>query len=98
MVDHTCWLEPGKDKFFNEFFEGNTILQPNRNRNGETIQHTPHGSAFLGHIYKNLSKRAIRIFTCPEKNNLTVNFRFLSKSTSFCRQGSAFNNGGKFSF
>src|SRR5450432_1880580 len=98
MIHHTGWFKAGKDEFLYEFFQWNTILEPNGNRDSETVQHTSHRSAFFSHIDEDFTQGTISVLPCPQENNLSVDLRFLCKSTSFCRQCSAFNDCCQFSF
>src|SRR5450631_44581 len=98
MIHHTGRLKACEHKLFDKFFEWNAILESDRNSDGKTIQHTPHGGSFLCHVDKYFAQRTVGVFACPEKYDLSVDLCFLCKAPSFRWQRPALNDRGQFAF
>ena len=54
VVNHSAWLKTGERKLVHEFFERNTVLQTDRNRNGKAVHQRAERSALFVHINKYL--------------------------------------------
>ena len=91
-------IETGEGEFVHELFQWYTVLETNGNRDRETVHHAAHGSAFLGHINKDLTQGTITIFTGTKEDGLSVDLGFLGKPAAFGRQGPSFHDTGQFAF
>src|SRR4051812_12223252 len=98
MVNHSRWLEAREHKFFNKLLQWNSILQPNRNRDSETVQHRTHRRPFFRHINEDLSHCLISIFPSTEEYDLAIDLCFLRIASTFGWQRSFFYNLGKCTF
>src|SRR3989338_10511926 len=90
MVRHPMRLKTGKSKGIDVFFQGNPVLQPNRNRNGKTIEKATISRPFLIHINKNLPQLFIFILPCPDKKLMPPHRRLKSKTFPLQGGGAAY--------
>ena len=58
-LDRTIGLESGEDKCLDKFFERHTVLQAERDRDGEIVHQAAERRTFLVHVEKDFAERPV---------------------------------------